>query len=93
MAHANKVIRSINDGDGLRCVDVFQCPDGGYGFEEYRRDPEDGRGWAPIGHQAARVFDSAGAALAAAREAVGWLGERGPVPSTEVCLPRRFPLE
>jgi hypothetical protein len=73
VAHANKVIRSINDADGLRCVDIFARPDGTHGFEEYRRDPEDGRGWAPVGHQAARLFETEEAALAAASAAVGWL--------------------
>ena len=41
MAHLNKVIRSINAPGDARCVDLFARPDGSFGFEEYRRDPED----------------------------------------------------
>jgi hypothetical protein len=73
MAHANKVVRSINlDGEAV-CVDIFVRPDGTYGFDEFRRDPEDGRGWFSIGHHGAEEFDTPEAALRAAREAVGWL--------------------
>ena len=43
------VIKSIEIEDGLRCVDVFRRGDGSYGFEEYRRDPEDRRGWYATG--------------------------------------------
>ena len=49
MAHVNRVLRSINDEDASRCVDIFLRPDGSIGFEEYRRDVEDGRGWFPVG--------------------------------------------
>jgi len=73
MAHANKVIHSINlPGDNV-CVDVFQRPDGAFGFEEFRRDPEDSRGWYSIGHHGALVFATAEAALTAAKTAVHWL--------------------
>ncbi len=73
MAHANKVIHSINlPGDGV-CVDVFQRPDGAFGFDEFRRDPEDNRGWYSIGHHGALTFPTADAALAAAKAKVYWL--------------------
>ena len=73
MAHQNTVIHSINlDGDSV-CVDVFQRPDGSFGYDEFRRDPEDGRGWFSIGHYGADRFDSAEAALDKARRVVGWL--------------------
>lgn len=77
MAHANTVIRSINVAGAHLCVDVFRRPDGSYGFDTFRRDPEDGRGWYSIGHHGARVFDSESAALSAARAAVPWLSEAG----------------
>jgi hypothetical protein len=73
VAHTNKVLRSINNEDASRCVDVFRRPDGSIGFEEYRRDQEDNRGWFPIGGHAARVFESEGAALEAAKAEVVWL--------------------
>jgi len=73
MAHANKVVRSIETPDGGRCVDLFRRPDGSFGFEEYRRDPEDGSGWFAIGFHAGAVFATEAAALTEARRRVGWL--------------------
>jgi hypothetical protein len=73
MAHTNKVTRSIETPDGGRCVDLFQRPDGSFGFEEYRRDPEDGSGWYPIGFHTEASFASEAAALAEARQRIGWL--------------------
>lgn len=73
MAHMNKVIRSINlDGETI-CVDVFLRPDGTYGFDEFRRDPEDGRGWYSIGHYGASSFESFEQAFAEAKAKVSWL--------------------
>jgi hypothetical protein len=73
VAHTNKVTRSIETPDGARCVDIFQCPDGGFGFAEYRRDPEDGRGWQPAGAPPQAGFPTEAAALAEARRTVAWL--------------------
>ena len=73
MAHENEVIRSVNLEGETICVDLFRRPDGSFGFEEFRRDPEDGRGWYPIGHHAGRRFATYEAAADAAVESVGWL--------------------
>ncbi|RBI86154.1 hypothetical protein DRV85_05195 [Rhodosalinus halophilus] len=73
MPHTHTVLRSVNLPGERVCVDLFRRPDGTYGFEEYRREPEDGRGWFVIGHHGHRVFDSEAAALAAARREVAWL--------------------
>jgi hypothetical protein len=76
MAHLNKVERSIETEDGGRCVDIFVRPDSTFGFEEYRRDVEDGRGWFPIGDHARHIFADRDAALAAASLKVAWLAGR-----------------
>ena len=73
MAHENKVLRSIETTDGGRCVDLFKRPDGTFGFEEYRRDSEDGRGWFPIGFYQDKSFPSENDAFRTALEAVPWL--------------------
>ncbi len=73
MAHINKVMKSINNDDGSRCADIFLRPDHTYGFEEYRRDVEDGRGWFPIGRYSEKSFATESDALTAANNAVGWL--------------------
>ena len=77
MTGRNIVLQSINAPDGARCVDIFRRPDGRYGFEEYRRDPEDARGWFAIGGFGDRSFDDADAALRAARSRVAWLADAG----------------
>jgi hypothetical protein len=73
VAHKNKVLRSINNEDAYLCVDIFVRPDGTIGFEEYRRDLEDNRGWFPVGGYDSRVFEDESAALEAARAEVVWL--------------------
>ncbi len=73
MAHANRVLRSIETGDGGRCVDVFVRANGTFGFEEYRRDAEDARGWFPIGFHAGNVYRTEAEALAGATQTVAWL--------------------
>ena len=71
----NRVLRSIENDSGNLCVDIFLRPDGSAGFEEYRRDSEDGRGWFPVGFYAAHVYATEAAALDAALESVSWLRE------------------
>ena len=76
MAVKNRVLQSINIDDQSRCVDIFQRPDNTIGFEEFRRDIEDNRGWFPIGYFSAQVFDSEQQALDAALLKVPWLKEK-----------------
>lgn len=75
MAHENKVIHSINLAGDTTCVDVFERPDGTFGFDEFRRDFEDMRGWFSIGHFDNRAFPTVKAALSDARKSIGWLEE------------------
>jgi hypothetical protein len=56
-----------------RCVDIFRRPDDTFGFEEFRRDPEDMGAWTPIAYYSGREFETEAAAVAAARAAVPWL--------------------
>jgi len=73
MAEKNVVVRSFNMDGENRCVDIFRRPDGTYGFEEYRREPEDGRGWFAIGNYSSRSFATSMNALATAKASVPWL--------------------
>ena len=73
MAHPNLILQSINDATADRCVDIFQRPDGSVGFEEYRRDVEDARGWFAVGGHARASFATEEEARAAALAAVPWL--------------------
>ncbi len=65
------VVRSINDADILRCVDILRTG-GVFSWVECRRDPEDGSGWRRIGVPQG-AFPTQDAAEAAARAAVAWM--------------------
>ncbi|MGA3005751.1 MAG: hypothetical protein ABSE20_28950 [Acetobacteraceae bacterium] len=69
------VVASIENGTHDRCVDLFLRPDGTYGFEEFRRDVEDGGTWTPVAFFSHAAWDTRDAALGAAARAVGWLAE------------------
>jgi hypothetical protein len=69
----NRVLRSIETGDGARCVDIFVRPDATFGFEECRRDVEDARGWFPLSHTSLQVYATEEAVLVAAQSRVPWL--------------------
>jgi len=63
------------EGDYI-CVDIFLRPDGTYGFDEFRRDPEDTTGWYSIGHFGDQVFTDAETALSKAKNCVNWLADQ-----------------
>lgn len=69
------VLDSVENAQHDRCVDVFQRPDGSFGFEEFRRDVEDAGAWTPVSFQSRRTYPSQPAALDAARQTVVWLDE------------------
>ena len=75
MAHRNKDIQSINHDGETICVDVYQRQDGTFGFDEFRRDPEDDRGCYSIGYHGEKEFLSAELALKEARRMVSWLAD------------------
>lgn len=68
-----KVLSSLQNPEGDRCVDVFWRPDGSFGFEEFRKDPEDMGAWTPIASFSGRAFTTEDEAVAAARHEVPWL--------------------
>jgi hypothetical protein len=67
------VLASRENAEGTRCVDLFARPDGTFGFEEFRRDPEDRGLWTPVAHYSRLSYDAREAALAEARRGVPWL--------------------
>jgi hypothetical protein len=70
------VVTSIENLAANRCVDLFRRPDGTYGFEEFRRDPEDAGAWTAVQYYSAMAYASKDDALAAAVGAVIWLAEK-----------------
>jgi hypothetical protein len=70
-----KILASPSTPSVDRCVDIFLRPDGTFGFEEFRRDPEDRGVWTPVAYFSSQEYESEQDALAAARERVPWLGD------------------
>ncbi len=70
-----KVIASYQTYQGDRCVDIFSRTDGSFGFEEFRKDPEDMGAWTPVAYFSVKSFGSTNAALADATRHVAWLSD------------------
>jgi len=68
-----KALTSLENSAGDHCVDIFVREDGTFGFEEYRRDPEDVSGWFPLHRFSYQVFATAEGALAQAKSSVEWI--------------------
>ena len=67
------VLASLEDGTGLRCVDIYRTRDGNILWDEWRRDPEDTSGWHATGRRAGEVYADEAAAREAATSAIEWL--------------------
>lgn len=63
---------SVQTFGGDRCVDIFSRPDGTFGFEEFRRDPEDMGAWTPLHYYSDQQYSSASEASDAARRSLPW---------------------
>jgi hypothetical protein len=70
------VAESIENPEHDRCVDIFVRPDGSFGFEEFRRDPEDSGAWTPVSYFSALRYPAKADALAEAARRVAWLATR-----------------
>lgn len=67
------VLVSHQTTDASRCVDLFARPDGTFGFEEFRRDPEDMGAWTPVSYFSGHHYATEIEAMAAARHSLPWL--------------------
>jgi len=66
------VLRSYEDADGFRCIDIFRRSDGTFGFKEFRRDPEDAGRWTLIADHSHWSYPTENEALDAAVQEVSW---------------------
>ena len=66
------VIASIETFEGDRCVDIFVRLNGTFGYEEFRRDPEDMGAWTALHYFSEQEFSSEHATINAARRSVSW---------------------
>ncbi|MDE3082882.1 MAG: hypothetical protein KGJ39_05630 [Acidobacteriota bacterium] len=69
------VLASYENREADRCVDLFSRPNGTFGFEEFRRDPEDMGAWTPISYHSGHEYPSRADALEAALRVISWLSE------------------
>jgi hypothetical protein len=67
------VVDSIENAEHNRCVDVFVRLDASFGFEEFRRDPEDAGAWTPATYFSGLRYASKEEALTEAVRRVAWL--------------------
>lgn len=67
------VFISIEDLEHNRCVDFFSRENGSYGFEEFRRDIEDGGQWTPVQYYSDVTYVSSADALDTAERCIPWL--------------------
>jgi hypothetical protein len=74
------VVASVENASHDRCVDLFRRPDNTYGFEEFRRDVEDGGAWTPVAFFSYASWPSQEAVTTEARRAVPWLSAAQPNP-------------
>jgi hypothetical protein len=70
---SSSVQASYETFEADHCVDVYSRPNGTFGFEEFRRDPEDRGVWTPISYFSTREYLSQQDAIVAARRLVTWL--------------------
>ncbi len=76
MSGKHVVLASLETRAADRCVDIFVRADGTFGFEEFRRDAEDGGPWRCLDRHAQRSFSTQHEALEAADASVPWLARR-----------------
>lgn len=69
------VFVSVENSEHNRCVDFFSRPDRSYGFEEFRRDIEDGGQWTPVQYYSGIAYVSPTEALNNAERCVPWLAD------------------
>ena len=73
IAVSNRVLESLHNPTADRCVDIFVRDDGTFGYEEYRRDYEDGGGWFPLQRYSHQAFLTRDQAIVQAKSTVPWL--------------------
>jgi len=67
------VILSLEDDDGLRCIDIIRREDGTYTFKEFRKDLEDPGRWYLVSDFSNESYATKEGAIAQARKAILWL--------------------
>jgi hypothetical protein len=72
----SSVIATLHNDDAHRCVKIIRRSDGTFGFQEFRRDPEDAGGWTLVRENPRGIFATQVQAVAAAEDDVAWLRDQ-----------------
>jgi hypothetical protein len=71
-----KAILSLEDDDGLRCVDIIAADGGSFTFKEFRKDVEEPGRWYLVHDYSNKNYASKVEAIAAAAAHTSWLKEK-----------------
>ena len=66
------VINSINNDDNNLCIDFFIRNNNTFGYQEYRKDPENTSEWYRIGNYDYKVFSNKDDAYHDAKKTIVW---------------------
>ena len=72
----NTVIFSVNNDEGNLCLDIFIRENKTFGFEEFRKDPENINGWYKIGNYADKIYFNQKEAYENAVKKIRWLNSK-----------------
>ena len=75
---ASNVVDTVHNRDADRCVKIIRQPDGTFGFQEFRREPEDAGRWTLVSEGSRGAHATEAQALAAARADLAWLQDHKP---------------
>ena len=67
------MVTSLEDAEGLRCIDIVERDDSTFVIRECRRDPEAGGRWSIVADYSGLVFAAKADAIEAAKTAFPWL--------------------
>jgi hypothetical protein len=73
---SSTVMATLHNEDADRCVKIMKRPDGTFGFQEFRREPEDAGRWTLVRDSRGSVYATQGQAVAAARDGIAWFRDR-----------------
>ena len=72
MKKNEQVTQSFDNEDKNHCVDIIQCLDCRFRFQEWRREPEDLSGWFLLRDSLPVTYQSESEAIVAAKRAITW---------------------
>jgi hypothetical protein len=72
---AMPAIKSLEDEEGLRCVDIIERADGTYTFKEFRKDREDMGRWLLVRDFSSTIYANLDETVHGAAARIPWLAD------------------